>query len=69
MSQPKEVNQPIYSIHVTFKTVQHGWFKLPFENKDTLFRVEVVSDLTYDLYSCVDIVVNRILKKYGRLVQ
>ena len=43
--------------------MQHGRFTHPFENKDNLFCVEVVSDLDYKFYSCVDIAVNRILTK------
>ena len=54
---------------MTWDTVQHGMFYHQFENKDTIFRVEVVSDLAYELYSCVDISVNQILTKYGHLVQ
>ena len=49
--------------------MQHGIFNHPFENTDTLFRVEVVSDLAYEFYSCVDISVNQILTKYSQLVQ
>ena len=41
----------------------------PFENKDTLFRVEVVFDLSYELCYCVDISVNNIPTKPGHLVQ
>ena len=44
-------------------------FSHPFDNKDTIFRVEVVSDLAYEFCSCVDISVNYILTKYGHLVQ
>ena len=56
-------------MHVTWNTVQNGLFTHPFENKDTLFRVEVVSELAYEFYSCDDISVNQILTKYGNLVQ
>ena len=41
----------------------------PFENKDTIFRLEVVSHLTYDFCSCFDIAVNHIPTKSGHLVQ
>ena len=37
--------------------------------KDTIYRVEVVSDLNYDLCSCVRIAVNKILTEYGHLVK
>ena len=47
--------------------MQHGKFSHPFEKKYTIFRVEVVSDLTYAFYSCVDISVNHILTKSGHL--
>ena len=56
-------------MQVTWKTVQHGLVSHPFENKDTIFRVEVVSDLAYDFCYCVEISVNQILTKYGHLVQ
>ena len=56
-------------MHVTWNTVQNGLFTHPFENKDTLFRVEVVYDLAYEFCSCVDISVNQILTKFGYLVQ
>ena len=45
-------------MQVTRKTVQHGQLPHPFENKDTIFLVEVLSDLDYELCSCVDIVVH-----------
>ena len=48
-------------MHMTWNTVQHGLFSLPFEKKDIIFQVEVVSDLSYDLCSCVDISANKIL--------
>ena len=54
-------------MHVTWNTVQHGQFSHPLK-KDTLFLVEVVSDLAYKFCSCVDIEVNQILKKSGHLV-
>ena len=43
-------------------------FPHQFENKDTIFRVEVVSDLVYALFYCLYIVVVKILTKYGNLV-
>ena len=45
-------------MNVTWKTVQHGRFYHQFKNKDTILQVEVVSDLPYELCSCVDIEVN-----------
>ena len=56
-------------MHVIWNTVQHGQFLCPFENKDTIFWVEGFSDLAYEFCSCVDIVVNHILTKYGHLMQ
>ena len=56
-------------MHVTWNNVQHGRFSYQFENKDTIFQVEVLSDLAYELCSCVEILVNEILTKYGNLVQ
>ena len=56
-------------MHVTWKTVQHGQFLHKFENKDTIFCVEVVSHLTYEFCSCIDIAVNQILTKSGHLFQ
>ena len=49
-------------MHIIWYTVQHGKFYHTFENKNTIFQVEGVSDLSYDLSSCVDIVVNQIPK-------
>ena len=56
-------------MHVICNIVQNGQFYHPFENKDTILRVKVVSDLAYEFCSCVDIEVNQIFKKYGHLVQ
>ena len=56
-------------MNVTCNTVQYGRFSHPFENKDTIFLVEVVSDLNYELCSCVDIEENQILTKYVHLVK
>ena len=58
MIQYQELNQSIYSMHVTCNTVQHGKFYHPFENKDSIFQVELVSDLANEFCSCVDIKVN-----------
>ena len=55
-------------MHVTCNTVQHGRFPHPFE-KNTIFRVELVSGLTYEFCSCIDIAVNQILTKSAHLVQ
>ena len=44
-------------------------FLRPFEDKDTLFHVEAVSDLTYEFCYCVKISLNQILIKFGHLVQ
>ena len=46
-------------------TVHHGLFSHPSEKKDTTLRVEVFSDLAYEFCSCVDIIVNQILKNMG----
>ena len=51
------------------KTVHHGLFPHKFENRDTIFWVEVVYDLAYELCSCVEISLNYIIIKYGHLVQ
>ena len=56
-------------MQVTSDTVQHGQFPHPFENNDTIFLVEVFSDLAYELCYFVDIEVNHILEKYPNLVQ
>ena len=55
-------------MHVTWNTVHHSLFPHPLK-ADTLFWVEVVSELTYEFFSCVDIVLNQILTKSGNLVQ
>ena len=52
-----------------WNTVQHGQFYRQFENKDTIFQVEVISDQAYDFCYCVEIAVNRILTKSGHFVQ
>ena len=56
-------------MNVTWNTVQHGRFSHPFQNKDTLFRMEVVSDLTHEFCYCFDIAINQIRTKYGHLLQ
>ena len=56
-------------MHITWNTCHPGWFYCPFENKYNIFGVEVVSDLAYELFYCVDIAVNQILNIYGYLVQ
>ena len=56
-------------MHVSWNTVQHGLVSHPFENKDTIFQVEVVVDLAYGFFSCDSISINQILTKYGRLIQ
>ena len=56
-------------MNLACNTIQNGLFYHPLENKDTIFWVEVVSDLDYDFCSCVHISVNQILTKYGRLSQ
>ena len=45
-------------MHVTYKNVPRGLFYHPFENKDTIFWVEVVTELANEFCSCVDILVN-----------
>ena len=50
---------------VTWNTAQHGRLSHPFENRDTIFRVEVVSDLASEFYYCVVVVVNQIAKILG----
>ena len=54
---------------MTCNTVKHGLSYHPFENKDNMLRVEVVSDLAYDFCSCVDISVNQTLTKSGHLMK
>ena len=49
--------------------VLHRQVYHPFENKDTIFQVEVVSDLAYELCCCVVIEVNHIPTRYVHLVQ
>ena len=56
-------------MHVTWNTVNHGWFSHPFENKDTIYWVEIVFDLAYEFCYCAYIAVNHILTKSGKLVQ
>ena len=56
-------------MHVTWNTAQHRLFYHPFENKYTIFWLEVLSDLDYEFCSCVEIPGNKILTKYGHLVQ
>ena len=56
-------------MHMTWNTVNHGLFYNSFENKDTLFWVEVFSDLAYEFCCCAEISVNRILPQSGHLVQ
>ena len=56
-------------MHVTCNTVQSGRFYHPFENKYTILRLEIVSEMAYEFCYCVDIKVNQILTKYGHLVQ
>ena len=46
-------------------TVQHEQFYRTFENKYTLFQLELVSDLAYEICSCVDMAVNKILRNMG----
>ena len=53
-------------MHVTWNTVNHGYFPHSFENKDNIFWVELLSDLTYESCTCVDIAVNHILKTYDK---
>ena len=50
-------------MHVICYTVLHRRFPRQFENKDTIFWVEGVSDLAYELCYCVGIAANRIPKK------
>ena len=42
-------------------TMLFGQFLCLFENKDTIFQMEGVSDLSYELYYCVYIAMNNIL--------
>ena len=56
-------------MHATWNNVQHGGFPHPFEKKILFFRVEVVYDLAYECYYCVDITVNQILTEPERLVK
>ena len=56
-------------MHVICNIVQNGQFYHPFENKDTILRVKVVSDLAYEFCSRVEILVNKILAKTEHLVQ
>ena len=56
-------------MHVIWHTVLPGHFYHKFENKDTILRVEGVSDLAYEFCYCVYIALNRILKKPVHLVQ
>ena len=56
-------------MHVILQTVHPGQLSRPFENKDTIFWVEGVSDLAYELFSCGEIVVNLMLTESGHLVQ
>ena len=67
MSEYQELNQSLQSMHVIWHTVQNGHFYHPFENKDNIFRVKGVSDLSYELCYFVDNAVNRCPKKYGHL--
>ena len=69
MIQYQELNKPLYSMQMTWNTVNHGQFYHPFEDRDSIFRVEALSDLTYEFFSCVDIAVNHILTKYEHLVK
>ena len=56
-------------MYVIWNTVQHGNFPRPFEKKYIIFWVEGVSDLAYEVCSCVGIVVNHTPTQYGHLVQ
>ena len=56
-------------MYVTWNNVQHRLFLHQFENKYTIFWVEVVSDLTCEFYYCVDISLNQILTTSVHLVQ
>ena len=56
-------------MHVTWDTAYHELLYYTFENKDFIFRVEVVSDLAYEFCFCVDISVNHILTKSGNLMK
>ena len=69
MIQYKELNQPLQPMHINLNTVQYGRLSRPFENKDNILRVEVVSDLAYKLCYCVKIAVNQIPTESGHLVQ
>ena len=65
MIQYKELNQPLQPMHINLNTVQYGRFSRPFENKDNILRVEVVSDLAYEVCSFVYIAVDKIISKSG----
>ena len=54
---------------VLWHTVLPGQFFCKIENKDTIFHMEVVFDLSCEWCYCVYIVVNLILTEPGRLFQ
>ena len=56
-------------MYMTWNTVQNGQFTHPFENKDIILQVDVVSNLAYEFCSYFGISVNQILSKYGHLMQ
>ena len=58
----------LYSMSLICHTVLNGQFYSQFENKDTNFHMEGVSDLSYELCYCVENEVHQIQTQYGILV-
>ena len=57
----QSLNKELYPMPDIWNIVVTGQFSQQYENKDTNFRVEAVSDLCYELYYRVDIAANQIL--------
>ena len=56
-------------MHFIWDTLQNGKFPHTFESKYTIFWVELVYGMAYEIFYCVGIAVNKVPKISGKLLQ